>query len=160
MAVAFPRSAGWVSAMVVGGLAGTPAVIIATRGWYKQIAKPSWTPPNGCFAPVWTMLYSLMGIAASQIDQKVGFNSLPLRLFLGHYVLNLCWAPIFFGLHRIGLALGVNVALVMSLLLVMREYAAVSLSASLLLVPYLCWLSFATALNFAILRMNTAKSSS
>ncbi|MDP2897147.1 MAG: TspO/MBR family protein [bacterium] len=76
--------------------------------WYEQLAKPSWTPPNWLFAPVWTFLYLAMGVAAWLVWQRVGWRKsrLALLFFIVQLILNAVWSWVFFGLHRPGLAFG------------------------------------------------------
>lgn len=124
--------------------------------WYDELQKPSWTPPSWVFGPVWITLYVLMAIAAWLVWRKHGFNGAPyaLGLYLVHLLFNGAWSWIFFGMEQLGYALldivilwGMIVALV---LLFYRRHAV----AAYLLIPYLLWVSFATALNFSIWQMN------
>lgn len=145
----------WAAAAVVAGAAGTPIVVSQTKGWYKTIKKPSWCPPDRLFGPVWTLLYASIGYSAQIMKSLNGYDS-ALRFFALHFALNLTWAPLFFGIHRIGAAFLVNVALVASLSRSIYVFSKTSHLAAVLLVPYLIWLSFATALNYEIFRLNKA----
>ena len=125
--------------------------------WYASLVKPSWNPPSSVFAPVWTTLYVLMGIAAWLVWKKVGFSGArwALGLFLVQLVLNALWSYLFFGAHNPGLALVEIVALWLTILVVAVGFWRVSVPAGVLLVPYLCWVGFASALNFQLWRLNS-----
>ena len=142
---------------------GIPFVMNGTRkgGWYSQIDLPSWTPPNALFGPVWTCLYTCMGLAVSRIV-KLSSDPLLKNPLLGlwafHFALNVVWAPVFFGLQRFRFGLGISYGLVATLGLVMRNFHRVDPVASYLLIPYALWLSFATfGLNVAICKRNPTK---
>ena len=145
---------GWMSACVVGGVTGTPAVIKATSTWYRRIPLPDWTPPDRVFAPVWTTLYGLMGFAGSRVAGALGMGSPPILHFIAHYAANVAWAPIFFGAQALRPALFLNFGLIASCGVLIKQYAAVSGAAALCLVPYMAWLLFATALNAEICKLN------
>lgn len=146
-------AASWISGCVVGGTLGTPFVVGAIKTWYRKIPLPTWTPPDRIFAPVWTSLYAMMGLATSQV--AVVAASAPVLHFLSHFCVNIAWAPVFFGLQRLRLALFMNYALCASnAVLIMQYKAAAGLSSALLLVPYMVWLLFATALNLRICKLN------
>ena len=121
--------------------------------WYERLRKPSWRPPNWLFAPVWSALYLMMAFAAWLVWGKAA-GAVPLALWLGQLVLNAAWSPAFFGLRRPDLGLIVIAALWLAIASTVAAFAAVSATAAWLMVPYLVWVSFATALNFAIWRLN------
>jgi benzodiazapine receptor len=129
-------------------------VISATKSWYKRIPLPAWTPPNFVFAPVWTILYGLMGVSVSRILKAGASNSNALNLWKVHYVLNLIWAPVFFGFQYLRIGLFINVALIISLLAILRLFYLIDPVAAYLQVPYLLWLFYATKLNQAICKLN------
>lgn len=149
LACAVSLSAGLLGSLVVtgGGYAS----------WYATVEKPFFTPPNWVFGPAWTVLYVLMGVAAFLVWQK-GLSTRAVRLalawFLGQLVLNALWSPVFFGLHRIGLALAMIVLLWAAIVITMYYFARVSRPAAVLLAPYLAWVSFATVLNASIWWLN------
>lgn len=124
--------------------------------WYKQLAKPSWTPPDQIFAPVWTILYILMAIAAWLVWRKAGFAAaaLPLALFVIQLALNALWTWLFFGLEKPGFAFAEIVVLWVAIVLTVVAFWRQNSLAGALLVPYLAWVSFAAALNYCIWRMN------
>jgi tryptophan-rich sensory protein len=128
----------------------------APDNWYEQLAKPSWTPPDGWFPPVWTVLYTLMGIAAWLIWKQKGFAGalLPLTLFAIQLLLNALWPWLFFGRHAIALAFADIVLLWMAIVATLITFWHHRPSAGLLLLPYLLWVSFAAVLNLAIWQLN------
>lgn len=138
----------------IGSLATGPD---GFRPWYSAIQKPSFTPPAWIFAPVWTTLYILMGVAAFLVWRR-GLESRLVRValawFLGQLVLNALWSPVFFGWHRIGLALIVLVLLWIVLAVTLWRFAGISKAAAALLIPYLLWVSFAGVLNASIWWLN------
>ena len=139
---------------IIGGTTGTPIVVRATKSWYKRIDLPSWTPPNFVFAPVWTLLYGLMGVSVSKIVKAGAPNTNALNLWKVHYVLNLLWAPIFFGFQCLRLGLIINMALISTLLITLKQFLYIDPIAAYLQVPYLLWLIYATKLNQAICKLN------
>jgi len=135
-----------------GSLVTRPAI----PGWYAALAKPAWTPPSWVFGPVWTALYIAMGVAAWLVWRKGGWAAavLPLTLFFVQLALNAAWSPLFFGLHRIGWAFFDIVLLWGAIFATLLAFWRVEPTAGWLLLPYLLWVSYACALNFAIWRMN------
>jgi len=124
--------------------------------FYRQLDQPTWAPPPWLFGPVWIVLYILMGVAAWLVWRERGFAGarLPLTLFLVHLVFNAAWTGIFFGLRMFGLAFAEIVVLWALVLAVLVLFWRVRPLAGALLVPYLLWVTYAAALNFALWRMN------
>ena len=122
--------------------------------WYAALAKPSWTPPNWLFGPVWTLLYIGIAVAGWLVWRKTGRIETTLWIWLAQLVLNAAWSWLFFGIHRPDLAL-VNILAMLVLIALFIVFARpVSPIASWLFVPYFLWVSYATALNFSIWRAN------
>lgn len=143
----------WIALCFLPSLTG----VVAQPGeWYAGLDKPWFTPPNWLFGPAWTLLYVLMGTAAWLVWREEGFAGakVALGLFLVQLVLNAAWSPVFFGLHRMGWALVVIVMMAAAILATMVAFYPHSKVAAGLLVPYLGWVSFATALNLALWRLN------
>lgn len=140
------------AAGAIGGIVTNPAI----PTWYQQIEKPSWTPPGWLFGPVWTALYLAMGVAAWLVWRRGGWaaNGRALTLFGVQLVLNALWSFLFFGLRSPGLAMVEIVVLWLAILLTLLAFWRVSRPAGALLAPYLLWVTFASALNFTIWRMN------
>jgi tryptophan-rich sensory protein len=148
--------AGFVLLCLAVGLVGAFSTAPAIPAWYAALAKPSFNPPNWLFGPVWTVLYIAMAVAAWLIWKRPAepARGLALKVWAAQLVLNALWTPVFFSLHRIGLALVdivlLDLALAALIVVAWRPYRA----AALLLVPYVAWTMFATALNGAIFRLN------
>ncbi len=125
-------------------------------GWYETLGKPSWTPPNWLFGPAWTLLYLSMAVAGWLVWRERGETSVtvPLTIFAVQLALNLLWSILFFGQHRTGLAFVEIIFLWAAILATIIVFWRVSSLAGALLVPYLLWVSFAAALNYAVWRLN------
>lgn len=142
--------------IVVGGL-NSIATRKSIRTWYPTIAKPRWTPPNWLFAPVWSVLYVMMGVAAWIVIGEGLGNPLVLGatvLFVIQLVLNSAWSPTFFGSQDPPKALVVLLAMDVAIIATIVAFWMVSTTAALLMLPYLAWGLFATALNIEIVRLN------
>ena len=126
----------------------------ALRPWYASLSKPSWTPPNWLFGPVWTILFIAMAIAAWLVWRKVGLTAAPMQLFLLQLLLNVAWSALFFRLRSPGLAFAEIVMLWFAILATSIEFWRAVPAAGWLLLPYLIWVSYAAALNFSIWRLN------
>lgn len=124
--------------------------------WYAELARPSWTPPSWLFGPVWTVLYFMMGASAWLVWRKGGFRAqaLPLRIFLVQLLLNAAWSAIFFGMHKLLLSSIEILLLWAAILATILVFRPVSRLAAWLLVPYLAWVTYASALNITIWRLN------
>jgi tryptophan-rich sensory protein len=124
--------------------------------WYASLNKPSWTPPGWLFGPVWTLLYIMMAVSAWLVWKQGGFAAQTRALlpFFVQMALNAAWTPLFFGLQQPGLAL-INILLLMGAITwTMISFRPIHQTAAGLLVPYLAWVTFATALNGTIWWMN------
>ncbi|MGA2668921.1 MAG: TspO/MBR family protein [Ignavibacteria bacterium] len=124
--------------------------------WYATINKPTFKPPNWIFGPVWTVLYLMMGISlflvwrqrdTVNISQAVMFFSIQL-------ILNALWSFIFFGMKLLLLGFIEICLLWIFILLSIISFSGISLTASLLLIPYLLWVSYASVLNYFIFKLN------
>jgi benzodiazapine receptor len=145
--------AGWIALTFCAALTG---VFVQPAGYYAQLVKPAWAPPAWLFGPVWTLLYVAMALAAWLVWRQGGWRARrgPLALYVVHLARNALWTPVFFGLRHPGFALVEIVVLGAAIVLTGRAFRPVSRLASWLLVPYLVWVVFAAALNFAIWRLN------
>ena len=139
-------------------VAGAGAVFTrgSIRNWYPLLQKPSWTPPSWLFGPVWTVLYLMMAIAAWLVWRRRGFGNVDsaLGLYVFQLALNAMWSPLFFGMKNPLAGLLDIVPLWAAILATLISFWRISSAAGALLVPYWLWVSFATALNFAIWKMN------
>jgi benzodiazapine receptor len=137
-------------------VAASMGAIFPPGSWYERLAKPSWRPPNWLFAPVWTILYLTIAVSGWLVWRRAGFAgaAFPLAIFALQLVLNAAWTPIFFGLHRPGAAFVEIAVLWASITATIVLFFPIDAFSAWLLVPYLAWVSFAAALNFAIWRLN------
>lgn len=128
--------------------------------WYQSLVKPAWNPPAAVFAPVWTVLYVLMGVAAWLVWKRAGFRKAgtALTLFVAQLVLNGLWSYLFFGLHRMSAAFVDIVVLWIAILTVAVLFWRKVRAAAVLLIPYLAWVGFASFLNFTLWQMNRGSS--
>lgn len=136
--------------------AAATSAFVTTGGWYAELAKPAWNPPNWIFGPAWTVLYIMMAVAAWLVWQRGGWKTQrgPLTLYLVQWALNTLWTPLFFGIQRPGLAFAEILVLLAAILATLAAFWRVRRPAALLLIPYALWVSFAAILNFTIWRMN------
>jgi translocator protein len=142
--------------LVVGFTAG----FFTTTGpgsWYQTIEKPSWNPPSWVFAPVWTTLYIMMGVALYLVWKEASNNNKKrpaIILFAVQLTLNFFWSFIFFTLEQPGWAFAEIVFLWLSVAATIFSFAAINKLAAWLLVSYISWVSFAAMLNYTIWIMN------
>jgi len=124
-------------------------------GWYAKIKKPSFNPPNWIFAPVWILLYLLMGVSLYLVlDTRISLLSFPIIIFLVQLLLNMFWTGIFFGLRKPGYAFIEIVLMWLAIVATIIIFYPISKLASYLLIPYFLWVSFASILNFSIWWLN------
>ncbi len=146
---------GWLllsfAAAAIGALASVQAA-----DFYRQLAQPSWAPPASVFGPVWSVLYVLMGVAAWLAWRDGGWHRQRgvLVLFVLQLAVNALWSWLFFGWHRGALAFADIVLLWLLIVATVIGFWRVRPLAGALLLPYLGWVSFATALNFAVWQLN------
>jgi benzodiazapine receptor len=138
---------------IIGSLFTTPSI----PGWYAGLAKPAFNPPSWIFAPVWTTLYALMGLAAFLVYEK-GFKRPEVRkaltVFAVQLLLNTLWSIVFFGVQEIFAALVVIALLWAMILWTILLFNRISRAAAYLLIPYILWVSFASVLNAALYVLN------
>jgi tryptophan-rich sensory protein len=139
------------------GFLGSIATQTSVNTWYTTLNKPSFNPPNWLFAPVWTTLFILMGISAGIVWSK-GFYHVWVKTALYHFgiqlILNASWSIVFFGYRSPLIGLITIVILVIMVLLTFKWFRIVNKTAAYLLIPYILWIAYATALNFEIWRLN------
>jgi len=146
-----------ITCVVIGYLSGMVTRVSITT-WYPTLVKPVFNPPNWVFAPVWSLLYVMMGVAAgiiwNRLEQEEAQVKKAMKFFMFQLGLNALWSYLFFGLHNPLLAL---VEIILLWLLIYETYVQFKpihkLAANLLL-PYLAWVSFATILNASIWWLN------
>jgi tryptophan-rich sensory protein len=146
---------GWLllcfAAAAIGALASVEAAT-----YYQQLVQPSWAPPSAVFGPMWSVLYALMGIAAWLVWREGGWQLRRgvLMLFVTQLTVNALWSWLFFAWHHGALAFADIVLLWLLIVSTVVGFYRVRPLAGALLVPYLCWVSFASALNFAVWQLN------
>ncbi|MBC2594237.1 tryptophan-rich sensory protein [Ruficoccus amylovorans] len=121
--------------------------------WYDQLEKPSFNPPGWVFAPVWSLLYILIGVAGARVFLRPGLTAAR-ALWVGLLILNFLWTPTFFGLNWPGVSLGITVLMVAGILLFIAACWGRERPSSWLFAPYALWTSFAFVLNGAIVHLN------
>lgn len=141
----------------LAGIVGSVFTRPSIPTWYATLQKPVFTPPSWLFAPVWFCLYLLMGIAAYLIWNKgIQIREVRIALFIFgiQLVLNMFWSFFFFKLQSPLYGFVEIVILWIAILLTVIYFLRISRTASLLLLPYLFWVSFAAVLNFYIMKLN------
>lgn len=131
--------------------------ITGAGSWYANLEKPTWNPPGWLFAPVWTSLYLLMGISLFFVwkaNTTTHKKNIALCLFAVQLVLNFFWSFIFFKLEEPGWALTEIFLLWVSILATIFSFTSINKLSAWLLVPYICWVTFAAFLNYTIWDLN------
>lgn len=131
---------------VVGQGADTPS-------FYAALDRPPWAPPAWLFGPVWTVLYALIGVSGWLVWREAGWGP-ALAAWGVQMALNAAWTPVFFGARRFGLALAVIAVLLLSIAATAWLARPDTPLGAALLLPYLVWVAFATALNASLLLRN------
>ena len=139
--------------------AGITGGLFPPGPWYRSLNKPSWTPPDCVFPVTWLVLYLCMAIAGARAAMAEN-NAVAMAFWAMQIAFNGLWTPVFFGLQNIRLAMGIIVILWATVLSALIALWQVDLIAGLLFVPYLLWVTIATALNGAVWRLNPEAASS
>ena len=145
----------WLAVSFSAAAIGSAASIQA-GSFYTQLVRPEWAPPPGIFGPVWSILYALMSIAAWLIWRtgEVRATRTALTLYLAQLAVNALWSWLFFGWHQGALAF-VDIVLLWTLIVAtLVAFWRIKPLAGVLLVPYLLWVSFASALNYSVWQLN------
>jgi len=144
--------------VVCNAVGAAPALVTATGSgtWYDALAQPALAPPNWVFGPVWTLLFTLLGVAAYLVlrDGRGRRRTLAFGLFVAQYVLNVAWTLVFFGGQDLAGGLAVIAALWAGIAATLAAFYRVRSAAGALLVPYLAWVSFAAYLNYGFWALN------
>ncbi len=147
-----------IGTIVLCQLAGIIGALFTTsqiEGWYALLDKPFFQPPSWVFGPVWTVLYTMMGIALFLIIQSPTSGKSKVYISFGmQLVVNTLWTLVFFGAHQVGTALAVIIVLLASIVWTMWEMRSHSTIAMWLMAPYLSWVLFASVLNAAVFVLN------
>ena len=146
-----------VTCLVIGYFSGMVTRSSITT-WYPTLVKPSFNPPNWVFAPVWSMLYIMMGVAAGLDWNRIDFEKEAVKkaliFFAIQLALNALWSYLFFGLHNPFLALIEIILLWLMIFETYTQFKKIDKVAGMLLIPYLAWVTFATVLNASIWWLN------
>ncbi len=147
----------WVALIVFMALCAGVAylgALFAPGAWHAGLSKPPWNRPNWVFGPVWTLLYIMIAVAGWLIWRNAP-TSPAMWFWVAQLVFNAAWSWLFFGLHRMDIAFADIVLLWLAILGFIVAAWPISMAAALLLVPYLIWVSFASALNYSIWSLNS-----
>jgi len=152
----------WLSLFVLIGATfgasafGALAASSSLESWYHLLAKQSWNPPEEVFAPVWSVLYLIMAIAAWLVWRRGSENEVipAMTTYFAQLVLNVLWPLLFFGLRAPGWAALDILFLWLAIIVAIAQFRRVSVPAAWLLAPYLAWVTFASVLNITIWRIN------
>ncbi|MFY8100798.1 MAG: TspO/MBR family protein [Allorhizobium sp.] len=136
-----------VGAGLIAGLTNMPG------DWYQSLQKPFFNPPSWLFGPVWTTLYVMIGVAGARIWQRAP-KSAAMQLWFAQMAFNLMWSPAFFGLQNPELALVVIAGMLATIIAFMVKAKPIDRISTLLFVPYLAWVSFASVLNLSLAWLN------
>ncbi len=140
---------------LLAGSLGSIFTVSKIANWYSTLNKPFFNPPNWIFAPVWNILFILMGVALFLVIRSINkYRRTAIYLFFGQLVLNVTWSLMFFGLESPLLGLITIIILWILIWLNIKYFFKINKTAAWLLIPYLIWVSFATVLNYAILILN------
>ena len=121
--------------------------------WYSQLILPTFNPPSWVFAPVWSILYFFMSVAAWRVWNGNN-NKKILSIYFVHLFFNAIWSIIFFGLHNIGLAMVNLIIIILFILILLNLYKQNDKISYYLMIPYLLWSCYALLLNFSIFVLN------
>jgi translocator protein len=135
-----------------GGAAATGSFFLPDQ-WYRDLNKPRWTPPDWVFPVTWTTLYLCMSFAAMRVAPLEG-SAQAMGFWVIQITVNALWSPVFFGLRRIRQAMVVVLLLWLAVAVTLIAFLQLDWIAGLLMLPYLVWVSIASALNFSVMRRN------
>ena len=143
-------------------LISVPAGFITSKNvlsWYADITRPSFSPPNWVFGPVWTFLYFTMSAAVWNVWNKVKENNKSLgikivSIYFFHLLVGASWSFVFFGFHQIFLGFVVIIIIISFILYLMKQYWQISKISTFIMIPYLAWSCYALVLNFSIWKLN------
>lgn len=144
--------------VLLGFLAGRLSGSGPGDPWFDSLVKPAIYPPSAAFGIVWPVLYAMMGFALALVGSAWGARGrgLAIMIFAIQFLVNLAWSPVFFGAHQLTGGLVVIAVLDVLVIVTIALFWRVRKLAGLLLLPYLAWIVFATALNYQFLRLNPA----
>jgi len=133
--------------------AGATGAMFPTGDWYKQLNKPSWTPPNWMFPVAWTSIYLLISFAGARVAGLEG-SAYAMAFWGMQIAFNALWTPVFFGLRHIRASIPIMAGLWIAVCGATITHMQLDLLAGLAFVPYLTWVTVAAALNLSLVRLN------
>ena len=138
------------SASLIGGL----ATINFKEPWYSLIIRPSFSPPDWVFAPVWTTLYFMMTLAVWLFWHSTNRDMKTVYIYFIHIIVNTTWSITFFVFHQIAISILILIILITLIIILIKNFKRVNLISSYLMIPYLLWCCFALVLNISIFILN------
>jgi len=138
------------SASLIGGL----ATINFKEPWYSLIIRPSFSPPDWVFAPVWTTLYFMMTLSVWLFWHSTNRDMKTVYIYFIHIIVNTTWSITFFVFHQIAISILVLIILIALIIILIKNFKRVNLISSYLMIPYLLWCCFALVLNLSIFVLN------
>ncbi len=138
----------------MAGIIGAYATASSVSSWYLTLTKPAWNPPGWIFGPVWTLLYTMMGVSLYLIIREKKFRGILAWAFSIQLVLNILWSFLFFGAQDPFLAFIEIMALWIAIVVTITAFWQQVRIAGILLLPYLAWVTFASYLNYTLYRLN------
>ena len=138
------------TASLIGGL----ATINFKEPWYSLIIRPSFSPPDWVFAPVWTTLYFMMTLAVWLFWHSTNRDMKTVYIYFIHIIVNTTWSITFFVFHQIAISILVLIILITLIIILIKNFKRVNLISSYLMIPYLLWCCFALVLNVSIFVLN------
>jgi tryptophan-rich sensory protein len=145
--------AAWLVLTFTAAAIGAIASLHAAE-FYAQLVRPSWAPPAGVFGPVWTVLYALMGVAVWLVWRVPGRHASAIALFIVQLAANALWSWLFFAWHRGAVAAAEVLLLLMLIAATACAFWRINRLAAWLLLPYLLWVAFASALTWSVWKSN------
>ncbi|MFH5773077.1 TspO/MBR family protein [Paracoccus sp. NGMCC 1.201697] len=143
----------FLSLILACAAAAATGILFPPGAWYDGLRKPSFTPPRWVFPVAWTTLYLLIAWAGASLAVLPGAG-LAMGLWAAQVALNTLWTPVFFGAHRTGAAMAVIALLWLVVAALVVQAFGLDIWAGVMLLPYLGWLTLASALNFSIWQNN------
>ena len=142
---------------LLAGVIGSIFTSSSVGNWYRTLNKPIFNPPDWIFAPVWTLLYIMMGISLFMVwtaEMEKSLKRMAFLIFAIQLILNILWSVLFFGLQNPVLSLIEIFVLWIAILIAILVFKKISILSAFLLMPYLAWVTFAAFLNYSIVTLN------
>ena len=146
----------WIFLIFLGacGAAAASGALFPTGDWYKRLDKPKWTPPDWAFPIAWTIFYFALAFSGARVA-SLPDNNFALSFWSLHIALNTLWTPVFFGARNLKAGMVIIVLMWFSTVGLIYHCLVVDQLAGVILLPYLIWVSVASALNWSLLQRNS-----